>query len=81
MPLLKKVRKALRSSPVIPFVSFEHAVQQLEIAKELTSEDVAALLSYNEKRKLAVRVDEFTFDLELIDANGEKVVVDITDAA
>jgi alkylation response protein AidB-like acyl-CoA dehydrogenase len=81
MPLLKKVRKALRSSPVIPFVSFEHAVKQLEIAKELTSEDVAALLSYNEKRKLAVRVDEFTFELELIDVNGEKVVVDMTDAA
>ena len=31
------------------------------------------LLDYDKKRKLAVRVDEFTFDLDLLDANQRLV--------
>ena len=34
----------------------------------VTAEEAKDLHDYNEKRKLAVRVDEFTFDLELISA-------------
>ena len=66
MPLLAKVQKALRESPVIPFVSFENAVVKLHEAGELTNEELSTLLDYNEKRKMAVRVDEFSFDMELI---------------
>lgn len=76
MPLLSKVQKALRKAPVIPFLSFENAVNKLHEAGSLTQQEVDVLLAYNEKRKLSVRVDEFTFDMELIDANGDKVVVE-----
>ncbi|WP_133468607.1 acyl-CoA dehydrogenase [Paraglaciecola marina] len=67
MPQLKKIQKALRKTPVVPFISFEHAVGKLHAAGELTAEEVALVLDYNEKRKVAIRVDEFTFDLELLD--------------
>jgi acyl-CoA dehydrogenase len=73
MPQLKKVHKALRNVPVIPFISFQHALGKLQEAGELTAEEVALLTDYNDKRKLAVRVDEFTFDMELLDANLELV--------
>jgi alkylation response protein AidB-like acyl-CoA dehydrogenase len=67
MPLLSKVQKALRKAPVVPFISFENAVNKLHEAGDLTEQEVETLLSYNEKRKLAVRVDEFTFDM--VDVN------------
>ncbi|MFC4700172.1 acyl-CoA dehydrogenase [Glaciecola siphonariae] len=67
MPLLSKVQKLLRSAPVIPFISFEHAVGKLHEAGELNEAETSTLLAYNEKRKLAVRVDEFTFDM--VDVN------------
>jgi len=78
MPLLSKVQKALRKAPVIPFVSFAHAVSELTQKGELTSAEADILLAYDDKRKLAVRVDEYTFDLELINATQEshKVAVD-----
>jgi hypothetical protein len=68
MPLLSKVQKALRKSPVVPFVSFENAVDKLLEAGELTADERTVLLEYNEKRKLSVRVDEFTFDMDLLSA-------------
>lgn len=64
MPLLSKVQKALKAAPVIPFLSFENAVTKLQERGALNETEVTTLLEYNEKRKLAVRVDEFTFDLE-----------------
>ncbi|MBT1450623.1 acyl-CoA dehydrogenase [Glaciecola sp. XM2] len=67
MPLLSKVQKALRKAPVVPFISFENAVNKLHENGDLTEQEVETLLSYNEKRKLAVRVDEFTFDM--VDVN------------
>ncbi|MGJ8680285.1 acyl-CoA dehydrogenase [Paraglaciecola sp.] len=73
MPQLKKIQKALRNTPVVPYISFEHAVGKLQEAGVITNEDVALVIDYNDKRKLAVRVDEFTFDLELLDANQELV--------
>ncbi len=71
MPLLSKVQKALKAAPVIPFLSFENAVNKLQERGALNETEVTTLLEYNEKRKLAVRVDEFTFDLEpLITQDG-----------
>ncbi|MFW8590392.1 acyl-CoA dehydrogenase [Glaciecola sp. 2405UD65-10] len=71
MPLLSKVQKALRKSPVIPFLSFENAVNKLQESGQLTDAEKATLLEYNEKRKLAVRVDEFTFDMEIVGIDGK----------
>lgn len=70
MPLLNKVQKALRKAPVVPFLSFENAVTKLHEKGDLTDAERDTLLDYNEKRKLSVRVDEYTFDLELVDLDG-----------
>lgn len=67
-PLLGKVQKALRKEPVVPFVSFENALNKLQEKGVINASEAAQLHDYNEKRKLAVRVDEFTFDLELLSA-------------
>lgn len=67
MPLLSKVQQALRDTPVVPFISFEHAVGKLLEQGELKQAEVDILLAYDEKRKLAIRVDEFTFDM--VDVN------------
>jgi len=72
MPLLSKVQKALRKSPIIPFLSFENAVTKLHEKGDLTDAEKTTLLAYNDKRMLSVRVDEFTFDMELVPAEGEK---------
>merc|ERR1712000_792866 len=62
--LLGKVQKALRKEPVIPFLSFENALNKLQKRGVVTAQEAEMLHDYNEKRKLAVRVDEFNFDLE-----------------
>jgi alkylation response protein AidB-like acyl-CoA dehydrogenase len=71
MPLLKKIQKALRNNPVVPYVSFENIVNTLVEKGELSNEEATTALVYNEKRKLAVRVDEYDFDLNLLDANQQ----------
>lgn len=80
MPLLSKVHKALKKAPIVPFLSFEHAVTQLLEKGELTQSETDILLAYNEKRKLSVRVDEFTFDMEIIPAKSEQEAGDPTEA-
>lgn len=73
MPVLKKIQKALRASPVVPPLSFEHVVNTLAERGELSADEKALALDYDVKRKRAVRVDEYTFDLELLDENGQLV--------
>lgn len=73
LPLLGKVQKAMRKEPVIPFISFENVVNKMAERGVITAEEATKLHDYNEKRKLAVRVDEFTFDLELLPADGKEV--------
>lgn len=81
MPLLNKVQKALRKAPVIPFISFENAVTKLYEMGELNDSEMATLLDYDAKRKLSVRVDEFTFDMDLVPATTPEVEVAKVDAA
>ncbi|MGB3726097.1 MAG: acyl-CoA dehydrogenase [Glaciecola sp.] len=81
MPLLSKVQKALRKSPVVPFLSFENAVNKLHESGQLSDAERTTLLDYNEKRKLAVRVDEFTFDMELVGVDGKVDTIKNADAA
>ena len=40
---------------------------------ELNADEYARVIDYNNKRQLAVRVDEYTFDMELLDANQQLV--------
>lgn len=74
--LLKKVQKALRKEPVIPFVSFENALAKLQEKGVIDADEAAKLHDYNEKRKLAVRVDEYTFDMELLPAEETLTAVE-----
>lgn len=67
MPVLKKIQKQLRKTPVVPALTFEHIVNTFAEKGLLDANEVSQVLDYNEKRKLAVRVDEYTFDLELVD--------------
>lgn len=68
LPLLSKVQKALRKEPVVPYISFENAIEKLVEKGVVSAEEADKLNEYNEKRKLSVRVDEFTFELELLSA-------------
>lgn len=70
MPILKKIQKSLRANPVVPAPSFEYVVGQLKARNELSDDEVGKVLDYNNKRKLAIRVDEFDFDMNLIDENA-----------
>lgn len=70
LPILKKIQKALRANPIVPAPSFEYVVGQLQARNELSADEVAKVLDYNTKRKVAVRVDEFDFDMNLIDENA-----------
>ncbi len=70
LELLKKVQKAARKNPVVPAISFENVLRTLHGKGELNDEELAALIDYNDKRKVAIRVDEYTFDLELVDAKA-----------
>jgi hypothetical protein len=74
--LLGKVQKALRKEPVVPFISFEHALNKLQEKGVVTADEAAKLHYYNEKRKLAVRVDEYTFDMELVPASQTLKAID-----
>ncbi len=74
--LLGKVQKALRKEPVVPFISFEHALNKLQEKGVVNAQEAAQLHDYNEKRKLAVRVDEYTFDMELLPASQTLKAVD-----
>lgn len=71
MPLLKKIQSALRANPVVPSISFEHCVAQLLEKGQLSAEEAKLANDYNDKRKLAVRVDEYDFDLNLLTTEGE----------
>ncbi|MDO6694023.1 acyl-CoA dehydrogenase [Aliiglaciecola sp. 3_MG-2023] len=70
MPVLKKIQKQLRQTPVVPALTFEHIVNTFADRGLLTSDEVTLVMDYNDKRKLAVRVDEYTFDLELVDIHN-----------
>ena len=61
---------------MVPFISFEHALNKLQEKGVINAEEAAKLHDYNEKRKLAVRVDEYTFDLELLPASQTLKAVD-----
>lgn len=66
MPLLKKIRQVLRKNPVAPATSFADTLTALQKRGDLTAGDVEAVTDYENKRQVAVRVDEYDFDLNLL---------------
>ena len=66
LPLLDKIKKAQRTGKVTKQLTFEELVEVSLQANVVTAEESDKLMAYNEKRKLAIAVDEYTFDMELL---------------
>lgn len=71
MPILRTIQKSLRKNPVNPTLNFNELVAELQKRGDLNQTEVDAVLDYNEKRRIAVRVDEYDFDLNLIEDGVE----------
>ena len=59
LPLLGKIQKALRANPVNPGTLFSDALTALKDRGDITQAELEAVLDYDTKRMLAVRVDEY----------------------
>ncbi|MGS0535554.1 acyl-CoA dehydrogenase [Pseudoalteromonas sp. SaAl2] len=73
LDLLAKVKKALRSKTIKPGVRFALTLDNALVASIITEEEYAKLIDYNIKRERAIRVDEFDFDMNLLDENAQPV--------
>jgi alkylation response protein AidB-like acyl-CoA dehydrogenase len=72
LPLLDTLKKAIRQGKVTKQLTFAELVTEAKAAYVVTEDDAERLMKYDEKRKLAIAVDEYTFDLELIEPGSEK---------
>ncbi|MGS0727901.1 acyl-CoA dehydrogenase domain-containing protein, partial [Shewanella sp. 0m-11] len=66
LPLLAKVKKALRARTFKAGVKFSLTLDAALGAKVISSDEHKLLQDYNLKRERAIRVDEFDFDMNLI---------------
>ncbi|WP_462175813.1 acyl-CoA dehydrogenase [Pseudoalteromonas gelatinilytica] len=73
LDLLKKVKKALRAKTIKPGVRFAETLDNALVASVINEEEYAKLIDYNKKREKAIRVDEFDFDMNLLDDNAKPV--------
>lgn len=73
LDLLKKVKKALRAKTIKPGVRFAETLDNALFASVINEEEYAKLIDYNKKREKAIRVDEFDFDMNLLDDNAKPV--------
>lgn len=72
MPILRKIQKVLRKQPASPLLNFEQLVEELVNRGELNQTERDAVLDYNAKRKVAVSVDEYDFDMNLLGDTKEQ---------
>jgi len=73
LDLLAKVKKALRAKTIKPGVRFAETLDNALVASVINEEEYAKLIDYNNKREKAIRVDEFDFDMNLLDDNAKPV--------
>ncbi|MBE0457261.1 MAG: acyl-CoA dehydrogenase [Pseudoalteromonas sp.] len=73
LDLLAKVKKALRSKAIKPGVRFATTLDNALVGNIITEKEYAKLIDYNIKRERAIRVDEFDFDMNLLDENAQPV--------
>ena len=71
MPILRKIQKGLRSQKVKPSSDFVAIVTEMLARGVVNQTEADAVLDYDAKRKVAVRVDEYDFDLQLITENQD----------
>ena len=70
---LAKVKKALRAKTIKPGTRFAITLDNALAANVITADEHAQLIDYNKKREKAIRVDEFDFDMNLLDDNAQPV--------
>ncbi|MEM5551624.1 acyl-CoA dehydrogenase [Pseudoalteromonas neustonica] len=73
LDLLAKVKKALRAKAIKPGIRFALTLDNALVANVITEEEYAKLIDYNKKRERAIRVDEFDFDMNLLDENAKPI--------
>jgi acyl-CoA dehydrogenase len=73
LDLLAKVKKAIRSKKIKAGVRFAQTLDNALAANLISSQEYAQLIDYNKKREKAIRVDEFDFDLNLLDDNAQPI--------
>jgi acyl-CoA dehydrogenase len=73
LDLLAKVKKALRAKTIKPGIRFALTLDNALVANVITEEEYAKLIDYNKKRERAIRVDEFDFDMNLLDENAKPI--------
>jgi hypothetical protein len=66
MPILRKIQKGLRAQKVAPGSDFTAIVAEMVKRGVVNQTEADAVMDYDAKRKVAVRVDEYDFDLQLI---------------
>ncbi|MGO2477333.1 MAG: acyl-CoA dehydrogenase [Pseudoalteromonas sp.] len=70
---LAKVKKALRAKTIKSGIRFNITLDNALAANVITDAEHAQLIDYNIKREKAIRVDEFDFDMNLLDDNAQPI--------
>ena len=73
LDLLAKVKKVLRAKTIKPGIRFALTLDNALVANVISEAEYAKLIDYNIKRERAIRVDEFDFDMNLLDENSQPV--------
>jgi acyl-CoA dehydrogenase len=66
LELLAKVKKAVRAKQIEPASTFAELISNAYEQSVITAEQLKQLRDYNTKRELAIRVDEFDFNMNLL---------------
>lgn len=71
LEVLGRLKKALRAKQVKAGVRFSETLENALAAKVIGEQEYQSLVDYNQKRELAIRVDEYDFDMNLLTPEGE----------
>jgi alkylation response protein AidB-like acyl-CoA dehydrogenase len=75
LPLLDTMKKAIRKGTISKQLTFAELVSVALEANVISAADEEQLMAYDAKRKLAIAVDEYNFDLELLTNIDEQPIL------
>lgn len=73
LDLLTKIKKGLRGKVFKSGIRFPDTLNNAFTANIITADELKKLLDYNIKRELAIRVDEFDFDMNLLNTDTTEI--------
>jgi acyl-CoA dehydrogenase len=73
LDMLAKIKKSLRKKEIKAGVRFAETLDNALVANVITADEYKMLVDYNVKRELAIRVDEFDFDMNLLKPEQAKL--------